>query len=101
MDDEGARLATAILGLLMMLGAVVFTVLYWRFARWHRTALGRHMLYFMLALIALLVVRSLRFFWPDVSPLVYVSLTTYAVFAGVIWQRVYLLVRSLRSEGDG
>jgi hypothetical protein len=100
MDDEGARLATAVLGLLMLLGACVFTALYWRLARWHKTALGRHMLYFMLALIALLIVRSLRFFWPDVGALVYIGLATYGLFAAVIWQRVFLLVRSLRREGE-
>jgi hypothetical protein len=97
-ETELARLITGILGVIMMLGVTTFIVLYWRLTRWHETALGRHMLYFMLALEAVLIVRTCRYFWEDVSVFIYLGLVTFTVFAGEIWHRVYLLVRSLRRE---
>lgn len=95
---EAARLATGVLGVLMLIGVVVFIVIYRARARWRESSLGRHMMYFMVALAGVLVVRTLRYFWPDILWLVYVGLVTYALLVLVIWQRVYLLVRSLRRE---
>lgn len=98
MGNDAARLATGILGVLMLVGVVVFIVIYWSRARWRESSLGRHMMYFMVALAGVLVVRTLRYFWPNLEWLIYVGLATYALLVLVIWQRVYLLVRSLRSE---
>ena len=97
--DETARLVTGILGVLMLLGVVTFLVIYWTRCRWRDSAIGRHMMYFMLALGAVLIVRTLRYFWPDVTALIYVGLATFSCLVLVIWQRVYLLVRSLH-EGE-
>jgi chromate transport protein ChrA len=97
---ETARLATGILGILMLAGVLAFLVLYWRMSRWRETSLGRHMMYFMIALACVLVVRTCRYFWEDVTWLVYAGLFTYALLVLVIWQRVYLLVRSLREVED-
>lgn len=100
MAYEAARLATGILGILMLAGVLTFIVLYCLLARWRDTALGRHMLYFMVALALLLIVRTCRYFWDGVPWLVYAGLVTYFLLALVIWQRVYLLLRSLREVED-
>lgn len=95
---QAARLATGVLGILMLLGVIVFIVIYRAKARWRESSLGRHMMYFMISLALVLVVRTVRYYWIDVTWLVYVGLFTYALLVLVIWQRVYLLVRSLRSD---
>jgi chromate transport protein ChrA len=86
------------LGALMLAGVLVFIFLYGTRSRWRESSLGRHMLYFMVALALVLVFRVIGSFLPGVTWLAYVRLVTYALLVLVIWQRVYLLVRSLRSE---
>lgn len=96
---DAARLATGVLGVLMLVGVLAFIVIYWTKARWRDSTLGRHMLYFMVALALVLIVRTLRYFWPDAEWLVYLGLLTFAMLVLVVWQRVWLLVRSLREVG--
>jgi hypothetical protein len=95
-DTTLANQIAGVLGLLMLVGTAVFLYLYLTRANWRTSALGRHMLYFMAALALVLVIRVIGFFWPGMAWLAYVRILTYALLVLVIWQRVFLLVRSLK-----
>jgi hypothetical protein len=97
-SEEIVRITTVVLGLAMLIGSLVFVVLYVAEANWQHTTLGRHMLFFMVALSGVLAIRACRFLWPGTTAFVYIGLAAYAMLAVVIWQRVYLLVRSLRDR---
>jgi hypothetical protein len=89
---------SGVLGLVMLAGTILFITLYLCCSRWKETALGRHMLYFMLAFALVLTIRACGVFFPGIAWLAYIRIVTYTLLALAIWQRVYLLIRTLRSE---
>jgi hypothetical protein len=92
--------ASGVLGIAMLIGVILFLCLYYCFSRWRETALGRHMLYFMVALALVLAFRAITVFWPGLVWVSYARLVTYLLLALAIWQRVYLLARTLHCEED-
>lgn len=100
MNEELVRWTTGVLSILMLSGIIAFIVLYVSRANWKATPVGRHLLYFMVALAAVLVIRFFRSFWPEVVWLMWVQVATFASLVAVVWQRVFLLVRSLRASEE-
>jgi hypothetical protein len=100
MDAAVADRVAGVLGMLMLAGVILFLVLYYSLSQWRGSALGRHMLYFMVALALVLIIRTISFYWPGLAWLSYVRIFTYSLLTLAIWQRVYLLVRALRGA-DG
>lgn len=76
-------------------GTLTFLVIYLRDGSWRTSAVGRHLAYYGTALLGLYVTTLVSFFVRD-AWLVVVILGLHAVFAGVIWQRVWLVSRSTR-----
>jgi hypothetical protein len=99
-DTTLANQIAGVLGVLMLLGTGLFLFLYVSRANWRGSPLGRHMLYFMVALALVLVIRIVGSFWPGMEWLAYARVLTYALLVLVIWQRVFLLIRALRKEGS-
>lgn len=97
---EWVDTAATMLGIAMLIGSILFLYLYCRYTRFRETAIGRHMLYFMAALSLVLAFRAIGVIWPNMTWVSYARLATYFLLALAIWQRVYLLVRSLRSDEE-
>lgn len=78
----------------IFVGAVAFVVLYWRFTQWSRTVMGRHLMWFMLVVLAFGAMGIMRYLdlddWPGAD---WARAVIYTAGAGVVWQRVFLLWR--------
>jgi hypothetical protein len=82
------------------LGCLTFAVLYTARSAWRTTALGRHMFYFGWAIVLAYLIGVLRTGFPDQDWLAWAVVISRAAVAGVFWQRVYLLWRSLHSDRE-
>lgn len=81
-------------------GAFVFAVLYTWKARWVGTPMGRHMFYFAWSFVATAATNLLRL-WVQNPVIDFVRVLSLFLVAVVFWQRVYLLVQSLRGGRRG
>lgn len=84
---------------LSLLGALTFAFVYTFRANWRTTPLGRHMFYFSWAFVLALLTNLLRIWVKDMAVDV-IRVSSLFILAAVYWQRVYLLVRSLRRSHD-
>lgn len=91
-----SALLVAFVALLVVetVGTATFLGIYLR-GDWRSTAVGRHLAYYSAALLFLLVVALVSMFVRSVWLAVPV-LAGHVVFAGVIWQRVWLVWRAHR-----
>lgn len=78
-----------------LLGMMVFAILFQTKANWKGSALGRHMLYFAWSFSATVASNLLRL-WFESMFVDIVRVISVFIFAAVVWQRSYLLVKSLR-----
>lgn len=91
--------ALTVVFLALMVAGAVGTgtcIVVYRRSDWRSTSVGRHLMFYMSALLALYVISIVSFFvhalWMA-APL----LIGHAVFDGLIWQRVYLVVKAQRN----
>lgn len=83
------------------LGLLVFAVLYTWKADWRRTPLGRHMFYFSWAFVLAYLVGVARTRYPDQAWPDYARVGSLSLVTFVVWQRVLLLIKSLRRPNSG
>lgn len=104
LTGDPVNVAANVLLALAALGALVFVATYTVKAAWRDTPLGRHMFFFGWAVVFAYAVGVARALYPDENWLDYVRLVSLSTVVFVFWQRVYLLLRSLRGseeESDG
>lgn len=79
-------------------GCATFVITYAMLANWRRTALGRNVMAFMVALCGMLSLAVLRNFTSVVDDNInWVRLVVLSIVAAIVWQRVYLLVAAQMS----
>jgi hypothetical protein len=80
-------------------GAIVFAVSYIAFFNWRRTPAGRALLYFVLSLIALVLLNALgRWIGHDYPLRVWARLAVYTGIAATVWRLVVVLWRNWRAD---
>lgn len=80
-----------------LVGAVTFAVIYTIASDWQSNPVGRHMFYFGWAIV-LAFATNLARVWLDYAAVDVIRVSSLYLLAVVFWQRVYLLVRTLREE---
>lgn len=96
MNDIVVKTLPQFLTCVSFVGAIVFVAIYDRKARWRESAVGRHMMYFGLMMVLVLGLGIARIFWSEAVWFAYSRVGAFAIMTALIWQRVYLLVVSLR-----
>lgn len=83
------------------LAVAVFVAVYLRRGTWYRSEMGRHMMAGMAVKLVLFGLILARFVFGDYRWREQVVMSAFALFVGVLWWRVWILLRSphMRQRG--
>lgn len=89
---------TGILATIVLVAALVpatlFPIAYHRMAPWRSSEMGRHLMSFTAILAALLWWTLTRRVFGDYPFRIWIGLGLFAVFAALLWHRLYLLYKA-------